>query len=93
MPRFMTAALAILVLRAPTLHAGETALFNGRNLDGWDTWYRHQDKDPNLFTVHDGMIHAYRDQADGSEQTFAGIVTEASYSHYRLTLEYRWGEK
>jgi hypothetical protein len=86
----------LLALAFITTHAlaGEAVpLFNGENLEGWDTWYRHDDKDQDLFAVKDGMIHVYPHQEQGSDQTFAGIVTQGEFSHYLLSLEYRWGEK
>lgn len=90
----ITILLVALLLTIPLTSAADSiTLFNGSNLEGWTTWYRHADKDRDLFTVHDGMIHVYENQADGSDQTFAGIVTEREYGQYRLSLEYKWGEK
>jgi len=64
-------------------------LFNGKNLDGFYTWLekygRNQDPD-RVFTVHNGMIHV-----SGAE--FGYFATEAEYENYRLTLEFKWGEK
>lgn len=82
------------LLLAPAGQAADPApFFNGENLEGWSTWYRHDDHDRDLFTVTDGMIHVYKNQESGSEQTFAGLVSNKEYSRYVLTLEYRWGEK
>lgn len=80
-------------LRAP---AGWDLLFNGRDLEGWhmstrDSNYRGTMED--IFKVEHGLLHVYPQQPDQSTQTFAGLITETSYSHFHLTLEYRWGEK
>jgi hypothetical protein len=64
-------------------------LFNGKNLDGFYTYLRSKGKnqDPDkVFQVHDGMIHV-----SGSD--FGYIATEAEYENYRLTVEFKWGEK
>ncbi len=76
--------------------AGWELLFNGQDLRGWylatrDTNYSGTKED--LFQVRNGLIHVYPDQPHNSSQTFAGLITEKSYSNYHLSLEYRWGTK
>ena len=69
--------------------AKSAKLFNGKNLQGFYTWLEAHDKnqDPDhVFTVHDGMIHV-----SGAE--FGYFATEAEYENYRLTVEFKWGEK
>src|SRR5262245_51871526 len=64
-------------------------LFNGRNLDGFYTFLADHGKnsDPNgVFTVHDGMVHVL-----GKE--FGYFCTEKEYENYRLTVEFKWGER
>lgn len=71
-------------------------LFNGVNLDGFDTYLGSgrpkgkplaKNHDPkNVFTVHDGMIHV-------TGEMFGGLVTQDEFEDYRLTIEYRWGEQ
>ncbi|WP_198152368.1 3-keto-disaccharide hydrolase [Draconibacterium sediminis] len=68
-------------------------LFNGENLDNWDILIDDKGTDKNLFTVENGMIHVYAQQADQSLQSFGGIVSKEEYGSYILTLEYKWGEK
>src|SRR4051812_31313667 len=57
---------------------GWIPLFNGRNLDGF---YRYVDRagrntDPDhVFQVHDGVIHVYKDQADGTPVKSGYIAT------------------
>ena len=72
------------------------ALFNGQNLDGWSVFIDQQPAGSDsgqIFQVNDGVIHVYRSAAGGSVQPFGYIATKEVYSHYRLKLEYRWGEK
>jgi opacity protein-like surface antigen len=64
-------------------------LFNGKNLDGFYTWIENQGKnqDPDrVFTVQGGMIHV-------SGTAMGYFATEAEYENYRLTAEFKWGEK
>src|SRR5688572_18423314 len=73
-------------------------LFNGKNLKGWSVHYASKAPDgapspANLFEVNNGQIHIYPDAAAGSAQPFAYLITDAEYRDYRLTLEYKWGEK
>ena len=93
--RILLAAIVILMV-VPALaaqnapRAGKAIkLFNGKNLDGFYTWLEKQGKnqDPDrVFTVHDGMIHV-----SGTE--FCYFATEQEYENYRLTAEFKWGEK
>jgi len=64
-------------------------LFNGENLDGWYTFLANRgvDSDPNgVFTVADGAIRI-------SGQEFGCITTKEAFRDYRLTVEFKWGEK
>jgi hypothetical protein len=77
---------------APAGSGGTVALFNGKSLDGWYTYIRHADKsdpyaDPKkIFQVEDGVIHV-------SGQEFGCLMTKQEYENYRLTVEFKWGEK
>jgi Domain of Unknown Function (DUF1080) len=77
--------------------AGWAPLFNGQNLDGWTAGYANAPVDARpasaLFTVENGVIHVYAADPAGSAQSQAFIQTNAEYSNYRISLEYRWGEK
>jgi hypothetical protein len=73
-------------------------LFNGKNLSGWTAQYASKvgagaPAPASYFDVANGTIHAYRDEAAGSEQPNVVLVSNAEYSDYVLSLEYRWGEK
>ena len=93
--------LGLFVLAGGTAHAADdknnwTPLFNGKDLDGWYRFVDGQaeDRDPNqIFTVHDGMLHIYRDVADGAQAPFGWVATKKHYANYHLRLQYRWGGK
>jgi hypothetical protein len=63
-------------------------LFNGKDLDGWSSWLvdaRH--RDPRMvFSTHEGAI---RISGDG----LGYLKTRDQYRDYRLTVEFRWGER
>jgi hypothetical protein len=66
---------------------GVLHLFNGKNLDGFDTYLqRHgKDNDPDhVFTVKDGVLRI-------SGQEFGYCVTKQEYENYHLTAEFKWG--
>ncbi|MBQ6619506.1 MAG: DUF1080 domain-containing protein [Thermoguttaceae bacterium] len=68
---------------------GAMNLFDGQTLSGWKVSIRGEEPgvDPaGVFTAHDGMIHV-------SGQKYGGISTDNSFSNYRLSVEYKWGEK
>lgn len=101
---FFLSALTVLSAAAvqaePAKESSEwTPLFNGKNLEGLDVFLgrygpdRLNDDPQNIVSVHDGMIHIYKDAEHGSQAPFGYIVTQQEYSHYHLRLEYRWGEK
>jgi putative membrane-bound dehydrogenase-like protein len=78
------------------IHAGWQPLFNGRNLDGWYTFLQQHGRnaDPDhIVTIDDGVIHLYRDTANGSRVVKGYIATKKQYGNYHLRLQYRWGEK
>ncbi len=64
-----------------------TALFNGKNLDGWHTFLRGiGTTDPNNnFSVENGVLHVI-----GKDLGYA--ITEKSYSNYHLKVDFKWGE-
>jgi len=64
-------------------------LFNGKDLNGWDTFLRSKGKnsDPDtIFSVSNGLL-----KITGKE--FGYIVTQKSYTNFHLVLEFKWGEK
>lgn len=73
-------------------------LFNGKNLSGWSVQYASKvpagAPDPaKYFKVEGGVIHAYANETAGAEQPNAYLLTNAEYQNYRISLEYKWGEK
>jgi len=87
------AALSLALL--PVVWAEPKPLFNGKDLSGWKVAIADQgyvDRQ-DIFAVRDGLIHVYPTQEHGSKQPYAGIVTEKEFSHFRLSLDYKWGEK
>ncbi len=78
------------------IHAGWEPLFNGRDLKGWYTFLQQHGRnaDPDrIIAIKDGVIHLYRDTADGSHVVMGYIATEKEYGDYHLRLQYRWGRK
>ncbi len=68
-------------------------LFNGKNLDGWNIYIRHNEKgvDPRMdpkgvFKVEDGVIHI-------SGEEFGCLTTVKDYEDYHFKVEFKWGEK
>ena len=64
-------------------------LFNGKDLSGWTTFNqgRGRGNDPlGVFTVQDGLLRI-------SGEEYGGLTTEESFSDYRCSLEFKWGEK
>jgi Domain of Unknown Function (DUF1080) len=68
------------------------ALFNGKDLSGWTLHIRHADKsdptaDPKgVFKVENGVIHV-------SGEEFGCLTTDKEYDNYKVSLEFKWGEK
>jgi hypothetical protein len=80
--------------------AGWKPLFNGYNLNGWDTYLPTTGKVTNpsvsstgMFSVHDGMLHILNIPSTNSNVPFGYLATESNYGTYHLTLEYKWGTK
>ncbi|MEO5995387.1 MAG: DUF1080 domain-containing protein [Chitinophagaceae bacterium] len=65
------------------------SLFNGKDLAGWYTFVKDRGTgiDPKrVFTVQDGLIRV-------SGEEYGCITTNEEYSNYKLTVEFKWGEK
>jgi len=97
LPSACSAAILCCFLNAYTCGAedgGVIDLFNGEDLSGWTVWVGDKDRpgtEP-LFSVTNGMICTYAMATAGSRQPFAGLITTNTFSHYVLSLEYKWGE-
>jgi len=70
-------------------HGKMKALFNGKNLKGFDTFLEKNgvNNDPDkVFLVENGVLHI-----SGAEM--GGLVTQKEYENYYLRAEFKWGEK
>lgn len=92
---FVLAAALDAPAAPPAANAADTApirLFDGKSLNGWTVHIRHADKsDPSadpkrVFQVEDGLIHV-------SGEEFGCLTTEQEYADYKVSLEFKWGEK
>jgi len=92
---FVISFIAICVL-ASAADDGFKPLFNGKDFTGWYlvSGQKRLENDTNhLFTIHDGMVHMYKDCEDRSSQKFGYMITEKEYSNYHLRFQYKWGKK
>src|SRR5206468_1396978 len=86
-----------MVIEPAPAAAGEwKPLFNGKDFSGWYKFIKGAGKnsDPQkIFQVDDGMIHIYKDAADGSPMPFGYVCTEQEYGDCRIRFQYKWGGK
>lgn len=87
---FLVALAVVTPLPGADLKAGGSTirLFNGKNLEGFDTFLQSkgENQDPEkVFQVHDGMVHI-----SGAEYGY--IITKEEYANYHLRAEFKWGE-
>jgi hypothetical protein len=76
------------------------SLFNGKDLEGWDTWlgkpYKGKDviglnKDPNnVYTV---VMMDGKPAIRISGEIFGALTSREEFENYHLKLEFKWGEK
>ncbi len=69
------------------------ALFNGRDLTGWDvkfTGFELNHNYRNTVRVDDGLLTVSYDEWDEFNGEFGHIFYEEPFSHYRLRVEYRF---
>ncbi len=69
------------------------ALFNGKNLDGWDikiAGYPLNENFNNTFRVEDGVMKASYDQYTRFNGEFGHIFYKDKFSYYKLRIEYRF---
>lgn len=73
-----------------------SSLFNGENFDGWYTWRPTygRDVDPHgMFAVTDGQIHFLSQDIAPADYEFGYLATTRDYTNYRVSFEYKWGER
>lgn len=101
MLRFL-ASWVIVALVAGAASAGDEwkSLFNGKNLEGWDTWLGkpYMGKEVIGLNKDPGKVYTVVD-ADGkpairvSGEVFGAITTKEEFENYHLQLDFKWGEK
>lgn len=68
-------------------------LFNGENLDGWTIKFTGQPVGvnyKNTFRVEDGLLKVRYDQYDSLNNVFGHLITNKTWSHYKVRVEYRF---
>ncbi|CAH1002466.1 hypothetical protein LEM8419_03345 [Neolewinella maritima] len=74
-----------------------TPLLTDAALTGWHIIVRDQGPIPTAdqpyFVWEDSLLHVLGTPEAGSAQPFAALVSDSSYTRYRLHIEYKWGEK
>ena len=88
MKRTLTALLTLGILCCISCGERQTNLFNGKDLTGW-TFHLNPESDvpaSEVFEVDDGVISI-------AGQPFGYMLTEQSFSDYKLHLEWRWTEE
>ena len=91
-------ACAVVPLASPLPpdEAGWVPLFNGHNFDGWYTFLATtgKNKDPKgVFKVEKGMIHVFDIPVTNEKQEFGYLATNQEFSHCRIRVEFKFGEK
>jgi Domain of Unknown Function (DUF1080) len=73
--------------------AGSVSLFNGKDFTGWTIFvdpkkekYSADSNPDRVFTVENGVIHV-------SGEQFGALTTKDEFENYRLSVEFKWGEK
>jgi 3-keto-disaccharide hydrolase len=98
----VTATFFALLTGSPLVGADNEArsLFNGKNLDGWDTWLGRPNKEKDVVGLNKDPKMVYTVvEADGkpairiSGEIFGAITTKDEFENYHLKLEFKWGEK
>jgi Domain of Unknown Function (DUF1080) len=101
-PRLLALGIVTLTL-LPPLDANDgdwLPLFNGKNLDGWDTWLGkpYMGKDVVGLNIDPKGVYSVV-MLDGkpairiSGEIFGALTSKKEYENYHLRLEFKWGEK
>jgi hypothetical protein len=76
------------------------SLFNGKNLDGWDTWLGRPNKEKDVVGLNKDPKMVYTVvTVDGkpairiSGEIFGALTSKDEFENYHLKLEFKWGEK
>lgn len=92
LPKLCTLILSLAV--SASAEEGWTALFNGKNLDGWTPkikGYPAGENFANTFRVEDGLIKVRYDGYDGAfKNRFGHLFYNVPFTNYLLRVEYRF---
>lgn len=85
---------------SPGQDAGWRPLFNGKNLDGWDTYLGppYKEKEPVGLNKDPRMVYTVV-ELDGkpairiSGEIWGALTSKEEFENYHLKLEFKWGEK
>jgi predicted esterase len=69
------------------------ALFNGKDLDGWNikiAGYPMNENFGNTFRVEDGLLKVSYDEYENFDNRFGHLFFHQPFSHYKLRVEYRF---
>ena len=102
-------AVAALLVAAPAVVPGSVGagkddgwvpLFNGKNLDGWDTWLGRPLNSKDVIGLNKDPLKVYTVvEEDGkpairiSGEVFGALTSQKEYENYHLRLEFKWGQK
>lgn len=103
-PPFHAQALALAKL--PKASGAPVRLFNGRNLDGWDSWLGYADPRDTYGQPKAGPIGLNHDTTGVfrvvteddrpalfvSGKIWGALITRKAYRNYHLRLQFKWGE-
>ena len=91
------------LLAKPAADEGWKSLFNGKNLDGWYTYFyltpvsatsTGKNKDPEgIFKAEHGMIHVFGIAETAQKKQYGYLATTEEYSDVHIHVEYKWGKK
>jgi hypothetical protein len=92
--------LALLTSFSASAQKGKIALFNGKNLNGWDTYIGPAEKDGTPIGLNKDPLKIFSvDMLDNqpvihiSGQVFGSLATQKEYENYHLRMVFKWGEK
>jgi hypothetical protein len=99
----LTVAVLWVLVATPTRADKDNAwtpLFNGKDLDGWETWLGKTAEDKEPIGLNKDPNHVYTVvEVEGKPairitgENFGALASKAEYENYHLRIEFKWGEK